>query len=364
MSGGATRLRLDVQLLCAVFLLFQVLLSAAVSSALIEEKLYNHTAARLFSIVCIFALPYLLLKSDRGAALAFRLGATASMAFCALLLLYDYARLNGLAPLPPIPHIGASEELDATFRAYIFRARGGNFEPGHDAAAFAAILPLAASFFIKRFQLPLIITACLPIYLVGYSASLVLWLVTFIIAYGYFEGSRQLNARLLLAFRIGVTLAIATIAFGYFEIVDDLREKFLSASFVDRLASFDAIFLGSTENLKVFLFGYGPGGYLVLDVSLVANTLAGILLDLGAIGLGLFIVMIFASFMQLRSIGNSLYTAAFLAYLLVFWNAIGNYWYPFHWLLLSYPIFARIVHHQEPISTVRSTRSSPHRLGA
>lgn len=340
LAGGMRRLRLDAHVLFACLLVLQVLAAAVLSPAISEEKLLNHTSARLFSIVFIFLLPYILLSSERSAAKAFQVGVTISLCLCFALLLYDYARVSGLLALSPVPHIGSLDDLDATIRGFIMRARGGNYEPGHDAAAFVAAIPLALAFVPAKARIVVVIFFCMAVYLIGYSAALIFWLAIFLAVYSFLEQVHNLRRTLAPLLKTLLGLGAAALLLNYFEVFGDLEDKIFSASYTHRVESFEEILTGSIKDWRTFLFGYGPGGYLTLDVTLVANTYAGFLLDLGALGLVLYVAMIIAALNQLRKIGNPLYTAAFIAYALVFLNSIGNYWYPLQWLLLSYPTFA------------------------
>lgn len=342
-TGRMQRVGSNVVIILAFLLALSVLVSASLSVISYEDKITNHTLARLFTIFVLYMLPYMLLDADAQVARAMQRGLSIALGITLVLIIYDYLRLNDLFDLGIIPHIGTSEELDATVRGHIYRARGGGYEPGHDASAVAAILPIMLAQ-LRTGLIRIVVAAAisLVVYLLGYSTSLVIWFVTFTVLYLFSQEVVGTKSRLFTFLRVVVVCAGVLYFLDALEIASDVSEKFFSSSYIDRAESFADILAGSTKDLYTFLFGYGPGGYRLLNLSTITNTFAGLLLDMGVIGLLLYCTAIAYSLMQLRRINSPIYFAGFIAYVVVFVNAIGNYWFPTHWLFLLYPCFAKL----------------------
>ena len=310
------------------------------STSLYESKTLNHTLARLFSILVLFLLPYVLLDADRQIGRAMTLGLTGALAITLLLIAYDYLRINGFLDLGVVPHIGTDEELLATVRGYINRARGGSYEPGHDASVVAAILPVALTLVGRQFRLAVAIGVCSFVYLLGYSSSLVIWLALFLCTFLLADHAWHSRIRLATIFRLLVVVAVALGLAEVLGVSGDLADKFVSTSYLDRANSFQDILVGGTKDQATFFTGYGPGGYMALDLGMVTNTFGGLILDLGVFGFTLYILIVVHAFFRILKLRDPLFMAGFVAYAVVFLNAIGDYWFPTHWLLFFYPCFA------------------------
>lgn len=353
LTGRMRRVDSNGVIILGFVLVLLTLVSASLAVTSYEEKLSNHTAARVFTILVLYMLPYMLLDADAQITHAVQRGLTASLGLTILLICYDALRLNGIFDVGIVSHTDNIDSLEALARGYIYRARGGAFEPGHDASIIAAILPIAVAQLRLSLRIIVVIAISLLVYLLGFSISLVIWLILFTSLHLYFTQTASFKFRILPY--LSVCLAVVVLFYGLddLEIVADMKTKFSSASFVDRSDSLDAILTGSTKDLATFLFGYGPGGYLVLDVAAVTNTFAGFILDVGALGLLVYLSAIVYSLTRLWHAKNPVYTAGFIAYLIVFANSVGNYWFPTHWLFLLYPCFAKLHH-------VASTAPSAH----
>lgn len=303
-------------------------------------KMWSHAAARIFSIIFFFAIPGILMDSDRGAIKLLRWGLVGALLLVILLIFYDSLRLNGLIGLEAIPHLGTDDELDALARGSIYRARGGSIEPGHDASVISAILPLLGYWFRKARLLLVISTIFLVIYLIGFSTAFALWYFLFLIFYAYFYGGESVEQRLYSAMRVVFGGAFIYFIYTNIGITTDLYDKFYSISFEDRFFAITDIIEGSKDNFLVLLIGHGPAGYLALNVERVTNTFASFYVDLGLLGLINYALIIAISLRQTLKAADYVYVAGFLAYLFSFVFSIGNYWFPTHWLFLLYPYFA------------------------
>lgn len=340
-------------ILLTLCLVISTLLSVAIVNAPFEDKLVSHTLARLFSIFALYMLPYILLQSDVPTATAMQRGLTVALCITLLLIVYDYLRLNGLLDLGAVSHMGSDEEILATARGSIYRARGGSYEPGHDAAVISAILPIALAQIRTSLRIVVAILISLVTYLLGFSISLVIWLIIFTAIYLYLSNASGFKFRLFALLRVVIVCGGFIYLLNALEIIADISDKFFSESYAMRADSFLDILAGSTHDLSKLLFGYGPGGYLILEVSAVTNTFASFLLDVGIVGLTFYCLAILFTFRQLLRINNPIYTAGFVAYVIVFVNAIGNYWFPSHWLFLLYPCFAKL--YRVPYNLQKST---------
>ena len=327
-------------ILTAVGMLLAVAISMALSNVSVDEKAWNHFFARNFTIVFLFLLPSILLRSNALLVFAVKKGLVLTAWLSIFLILYDFLRLNGYLDLGAVPHLFAGEELDATHRVDIYRARGGSIEPGHDASVIAAILPLMVDRIREKFRLAFICLIAAIVYFMGYSTSLVLWLLVFSLVYSVLLSGVSLHGKVLAVARVFGMAVFLFFAFDYFGIIEDLETKIFSSSYEDRIGSFIDIASGVAENGGALLFGYGPGGYLASGVSMVTNTFSGWVLDSGLLGLFFYLCAILLCWRRLLLCSDPLYMAAFIAYLSVFVMAIGNYWFPTHWLFLLYPIFS------------------------
>lgn len=356
LTGRMRRVDSNGVVILSFVLVMLTLISAAFAVTSFEEKLANHTSARIFTILALYMLPYMLLDANAQVTRSVQLGLTTSLVFTVLLICYDALRLNGIFDIGIVSHTDNIDSLEALARGYIYRARGGAFEPGHDASIIAAILPIAVAQLRLGLRIIVVITISLLVYLLGFSISLMIWLILFTSLHLFFTQTVSFKFRILPYLSVCVAVAVLFYGLDDLEIVADIKTKFLSASFVDRSDSLEAILDGSGKDLTTFLFGYGPGGYLVLDVAAVTNTFAGFLLDVGALGLLVYLSAIVYSLTRLWHAKNPVYTAGFIAYVIVFGNSVGNYWFPTHWLFLLYPCFAKLHH-------VASTVAGAHQAG-
>lgn len=344
---------IPVHLLC-IALVFSVGISIIASEAVDPYKMWAHAAARVFSIVSFLLIPSLAMKADSGSIYIFRKGLVVAAIVVLILVLYDSLRLNGIVNFGTIPHLGVDDELDALARGSTYRARGGSIEPGHDASVICAVIPLLG-YWIKGKQFVFTVSIIfLVVYLTGFSTALALWYAIFMLVYAFLHGGIAVSMKIYSAGRVAFGFLMLYFIFVAAGIDQDLSDKFISSSYEDRLFSFVDILEGSASNFVALLFGYGPGGYLVLNVERVTNTFSSFFLDLGLLGFLLYLLMVLVVFIQLLRIGNNLYTAAFVAYASSFVLTIGNYWFPTHWLFLLYPYFAI----QESVSETRPAEKS------
>lgn len=314
----------------------------ALSTVPDAEKSLNHTTARLFTIVVLLLLPYILLNNDMQLASAVRKGLLIALAISVTLIVYDFLRLNGYLDFGPVPHLETGDELDATHRVYIYRARGGSVEPGHDASVIAAIFPLLVDRMKENWRLITLFSIGFIVYFMGYSTTLILWGFVFSLVYAALKQNRDFKERLWSIIRILFIFVVLFSVLASYDLVDDLEGKLDSVSYDGRVESLEAILLSVLESFKTLIFGYGPGGYISIGVFSITNTFAALILDCGLFGLSFYIAAIFVSGRALYVSRDPLYIAAFFAYLLTFVMAIGNYWFPTHWLFLMYPVFARL----------------------
>lgn len=329
-------------LLIAIGMFASTIAAFALTTVPDAEKSLNHTAARLFSIIVLLLLPYLLLNSSTQIASSVRRGLILAVAVTITLIVYDFLRLNGYLDFGPVPHLETGDELDATHRIDIYRARGGSVEPGHDASVIAAIFPLLVDRMKENLRLLALFSIGFVVYFMGYSTSLVLWGFVFAIVYASLKQNTELKEKLWSVARILFVAALLFVVLSYYDLIDDLQGKFDSVSYEGRYDSLEMILASVTDSLMTLIFGYGPGGYLAIGVFSITNTFAALILDCGLLGVSFYVGAIAISWQHLRSYKDPLYTAAFVAYLLIFVMAIGNYWFPTHWLFLMYPIFARL----------------------
>lgn len=344
LTGRMVRQSSNIAVVVVVTVSFVMLtlFSAVVSVNPYEDKLWNHTAARIFTIITLYLLPYILLDSSIKYTDAVRAGCTVALGITCLLILYDYLRLNGFLDLGIVPHARSTEELDATARGYIYRARGGGFEPGHDAALVCALIPIVLSRLQEKFRLMAASFVIALVYFMGFSISLLLWLAIFAPLYYYLKQSRDRTFSVVPYVTVAFISLLLFYAFYEFGILEDLFEKFLSASYLQRAESFEVIIEESARSVGTFLVGYGPAGYLDINLKIVTNMFASVLLDLGTIGVILYVVAIVFSFQQLKLVREPIYTAGFVAFVAVFLNASGDYWLPANWMWALYPCFARL----------------------
>ncbi|MBL8516657.1 MAG: hypothetical protein JNM76_06780 [Betaproteobacteria bacterium] len=343
----------------AVAMLMVVAISATITSFGHSEKLWNHTLARVFTIVVMFWLPLALLESNADIAEAFRMGCILSAVAVIALIFNDFLRLNGMPNFLTVPHIEIDEEFSAIVRGFIFRARGGGYEPTHDAAVIAAILPLMISRLSHWWRIIWATGIVVAVYFMGYSAALVFWLIAFLICYSFLHRKTRLSTRLLSVIKMAASVALALVILDSLDILSDLNIKLESASFEQRLVSLQSIVEGSTQSATTFLFGYGPGGYIALNVDAVTNTYASFLLDLGIAGLVVYLSLIATTCYRLVALSNPLYLSAFIAYALVICGSIGNYWFPTHWLIFLYPVFAQLDHRRAAGFALSEKQNAP-----
>jgi CDP-diglyceride synthetase len=104
---------------------------------------------------------------------------------------------------------------------------------------------------------------------------------------------------------------------------------------LERLNDFNIVF--SNAEFINLLFGYGPGAYKSLEINSIVSLYPTIILEVGLLGMGLFVLFFMVIFIKILKIKNEFkwfLMCAFFSSVLHFF-IISNYWYPWFWFLCA-----------------------------
>lgn len=245
----------------------------------------------------------------------------------------------------------AVAEMDAIALSY-FRARGLAEEPGHTAMFFEIMIPISVFYLIamKKFlQLTFFsIFSFIALVFTFSSATFViipasLFLTILIFSLKKPKSIINLIKPMLfsLLFAILVLLLFNSLGlFSFYDLVSQVLVKLSpdNSSASDRLGRLNDFFIIlSNAELVNLLFGYGPGAYKSLEINSIVSLYPTIILEVGFLGMALFILFYLVIFIKILKIKNHIkwfLMCAFISSILHFF-IISNYWYPWFWFLCA-----------------------------
>lgn len=323
----------------ALSMVIVVLISTLSADAISDGNRVGHVVSRLSYGVLIICL--LLIGVATSKCSEFELRSIIFFSYFVVLVfcLIDFAQLYGFTNYL-LPRV-AVETQEATFRENFLRVRGTTEEPGHLAAFFAATLPLIVQS-ARHPYLQLSIISAL-VFAFTFSTAFVIWLFVFIIisvianmllTKGVTRNYNQMFIQItkLLAL-LGCVIGLFVLTAVYLGVID----KFESTSYTGRSESLVLLNSYADHPLNLF-FGFGPGAYKSFGVAQPINFFASTFVELGLFGTTIIIVLVIASLRYLLKERLVFLSSGLIAFL-IFYNSIGNYWYPFFSLPIFYVLF-------------------------
>lgn len=232
-----------------------------------------------------------------------------------------------------------------------YRERSFVVEPGHFALFLEILGPLAVYYIInelKNFFIKLILVFIIMFsFLLTFSTGgILIFLISslFVIIYYVLQKGIRFKKNYILFIMVFFFLLVLFILYGvtYIDFLIKYFEMKItnSGSASNRLEKIEyAIFLFNHGDVFRELFGYGPGGYLVLysHISIICLYLL-LLIETGIVGLVLFVLFQILILVNIFKIKTKLKYYLLVAYISssIHYMLISNYWYPWYWFLIAF----------------------------
>jgi len=246
----------------------------------------------------------------------------------------------------------AVNRMDALVGGYSFRSRSFVEEPGHYALFLELVSPIGFYYFkyhsrhlfLSWVYLILILISLLMTYS---AAGVFCFFVGLIVTIIFFIFSRKSLSNVFLVILSLLFIVVLIIFFiAYFKIIDGsaLIDTFVSksafegASGQDRLDRYSIVqfIIGETGPIE-FFFGNGPGSYYLLNIPGILMVYSLFFIDIGFVMFILFIFLLVHAWIKITSIRSDIKYFLIFGYVsgLTHYLVIGNFWYPWLWMLLG-----------------------------
>lgn len=221
----------------------------------------------------------------------------------------------------------------------LYRIRGPFEEPGYLGAFVAATLPIYLH--ISNNQVFKFIIISVLTVLLSLSANFVIWMFVYLILW-FILSLFQITLHKLLRRQniiiFAFVAAFIVLAVFEFDIFDIIYGKFLGKSYNERIESYSIIIELSKHPIKL-LFGFGPGYFLSTDFSQPTSILVSTLIELGLLGLFIFLSIYFINIFMLVRRRAAVHLAIGCIAYSIFIMTTPGYYFPFYVLPLLYWTF-------------------------